>query len=334
VDHLLTIPHRPATGMCPINGIRDLIQWRASRDWSNEFLHGLGQGGGFAYLRFNFAEPPRQVYWGTASPRQHKYLADLCAAPFTEFENVSFKYSWKKAMQALDNGVPPVLGPLDMFHLHFYPQIYHQRHIPIHYLLLVGYDGNNAYVLDTGFDSVQTLPLSELEAAWDVNTPGLGKRNRLVIIDIPTQIAPTSSLIKKSIHDQCSMMLKPPVSMLGIPAMQKLSREISAWPHELGEQATLRCLRQVREYLNSPPDLMGNHLTAGRDIYIAFLEQAASMVGLDFSNVIERFRNAMAIIPEIAVTIQQDDLARASTGFATIAEVEKEAFTILAQCVG
>lgn len=67
----LTVPHRTAPGMCPVNGIRDLVHWRTGRDWSNEFVHGLGQGGGFAYLRINPADPPRQVYWGIASPRQH-----------------------------------------------------------------------------------------------------------------------------------------------------------------------------------------------------------------------------------------------------------------------
>jgi hypothetical protein len=33
----------------------------------------------------------------------------------------------------------------------------------------------------------------------------------------------------------------------------------------------------VREYLNSPPDLAGDHLTAGRDLYITFLEEARRM---------------------------------------------------------
>jgi hypothetical protein len=84
VKQLLTIPHRTAHGLCPINGIRDLIHWRTGNDWSNEFVYGLGLGGGFAYLRFNSADPPRQVYWGTASPRQHKYLAELLKADTTE----------------------------------------------------------------------------------------------------------------------------------------------------------------------------------------------------------------------------------------------------------
>lgn len=333
MEHLLTIPHRLAHGLCPINGIRDLVHWHTGRDWSNEFVHGLGQGGGFAYLRFSFADPPRQVYWGTASPRQHKYLADLFAAPYTEFENTSFKYSWKKAMRAVDDGTPPILGPLDMFYLHFYPEIYHLRHIPIHYLMLVGYDDDHAYFHDTGLDTVQVLTLTELEPAWDVYCPGLGKRNRLAILDVPPDIAPTKALIHRSIHDQCAMMLKPPVSMLGIPAVQKLSREIATWPDELGEQASGRCLQQVREYLNSPPDLLGGHLKAGRDIYINFLEQAASMAGLDFSGAIDRLRAAMSIIPTIAGAIEKGDLISVAASFDRIADEEKYAFTVLNLCI-
>ena len=53
MDGYLAIPHRPAPGMCPVNGVRDLIHWRTGRNWSSEFVHGLGQGCGFAYLRVN-----------------------------------------------------------------------------------------------------------------------------------------------------------------------------------------------------------------------------------------------------------------------------------------
>jgi hypothetical protein len=333
MEHLLTLPHRRAHGLCPVNGIRDLVHWRTGRDWSNEFVHGLGQGGGFAYLRFNFADPPRQVYWGTASPRQHKYLAELFKADFTELENRSFKYAWKKAQEAVDAGTPPVIGPLDMFHLHFYTGIYHQRHIPIHYLLLVGYDDGNAYVYDTGMEAVQAIPLQELEQAWDVNVPGLGKRNRLAIMNIQMDIPPTDTLIRRSIGDECKMMLKPPVSMIGIPAMEKVAREIANWPGELGKEASEKSLQQVREYLNSPPDIMGNHLTAGRDIYITFLEHAGAMAGMDFSEAINRFKITIEILPKIAEAIQNDDLPEASKGFASVAEIEKEAFTILSTCV-
>ena len=326
MEKVITIPHRIAQGLCPVNGIRDLLQWRTGRDWSNEFLFGLGQGGGFAYLRFNFADPPRQVYWGTSSARQHQYLAGLFEAPYRELENRSFKFAWNQAREAVDAGTPPILGPLDMFHLPFYPGIYKKRHIPIHYLLLVGFDEAHAWVHDTGAESVQCLLLEELEQAWNVNVPGLGKRNRLAIVDIPVEILASEGLIRKSIQDQCKTMLKPPVSMLGIPAMQKLARELPNWPQELGKEAADRSLKQVREYLNSPPDILGNHLTAGRDIYSAFLEQAGEMANLDFSEAIGKFSAGMGVIPRIAKAIQENDLTEAAGGFAEIAQYEQDAF--------
>ncbi len=331
---LLAIPHHVSPGMCPVNGIRDLVHWRTGRDWSSELLHGLGQGGGFAYLRINVADPPRQVYWGIASPRQHRYLANLFGARYAEIENRSFKFTWPKACQAVDAGTPPILGPLDMFHLHFYPGLYHQRHIPIHYLLLVGYDDTTAYVFDTGTQELQALPLTELEQAWDVNVPGLGKHNHLAILDIPKVIAPTDELIRRSIGDQCKTMLKPPVSMIGLPAMEKVAREIANWPQELGQESAEKSLQQVREYLNSPPDILGNHLTAGRDLYIAFLEQAGPLSEVDFSAAIERIQRGMELIPGIAHAIQQGDLPRAAHGFAMVAQLEKEAYTILLTSLG
>jgi hypothetical protein len=334
MGQFLVIPHRVKDGMCPVNGIRDLVHWRSGRDWSNEFFWGLGLGGGFAYLRFNAADPPRQVYTGNATPRQHKYLAELFHAGFTEVENRAFKTSWGRARESLEAGIPPVLGPLDMFHLHFYEGIYHERHIPIHYLLLVGCEADRAYVHDTGHEEVQVVPLDELRLAWDVNVPGLGKRNRLVALDIPTEPPATAVLIRRSIADECQTMLHPPVNMLGIPAMRKLAREIPRWPDELGEAAAARCLRQAREYLNSPPDLEGHHLTAGRDLYIAFLQEAGPMAGLDFSGAISRLCESMAVVPEIAGAIKRNDLGKASAGFERMAEAEAQAYGELSRMVG
>jgi hypothetical protein len=333
MTHVLDIPHRRAHGMCPVNGIRDLIHWRAGRDWSNEFVYGLGQGGGFAYLRFGKADPPRQVYWGVAGLRQHGYLAELLGADYAAVDNRSFKFSWERAREAVDAGTPPVLGPLDMYHLHFYGDIYHQRHIPIHYVLLVGYDGESAYVLDTDRDDVQVLSLDELQLAWDVNVPGLGKRNRLAVLDIPADIEPTDALIKRSLADHCQAMLHPPVSMVGIPAMRKVAREIAGWPEEVGAGVAETCLRQVREYLNSPPDLEGDHLTAGRDVYVVFLEEAATLTGWDLSEVIGRLGRSIEIIPDLAEAVHQVHLKEAAEHFSRIAGEETAAYEALNRIV-
>jgi Butirosin biosynthesis protein H, N-terminal/Domain of unknown function (DUF4872) len=334
VDVPLTIPHRPAHGMCPVNGIRDLLHGRAGRDWSNEFVHGLGLGGGFAYLRVNPADPPRQVYWGNATPRQHRYLAELFGAGYAELENRSFAFAWGRAREAVDAGTPPVLGPLDMFHLHFHEELYHRRHIPIHYLLLVGYADDAAYVHDTELQAVQEIPLGDLRAAWDVNVPGLGKRNRLVVLDMPTELPPAGEVIRRSIADECRTMLRPPVSMLGLPAMRKVAREIVHWSDELGHETAAACLRQVREYLNSPPDLEGDHPTAGRDLYIAFLREAGTMANLDFAGPIELLEHSQATIPVLVAAVRDTRLEEAAACFGRIAAVETEAYSALSGIVG
>jgi hypothetical protein len=221
-----------------------------------------------------------------------------------------------------------------MYYLHYYDGIYHQRHIPIHYLLLVGYDDEHAYVHDTDKDDVQEVSLDELQLAWDVNVPGLGKRNRLVVFEIPQDIPASGALIRRSIADQCQAMLHPPVSLVGIPAMRKLAGEIAHWPQELGEETAAACLRQAREYLNSPPDLFGDHLTAGRDRYITFLQEAGAMAGLDFSEAIGRLSETIDTIPQLADAIGQGQLDEAAAHVGRIADVEADAFAELARTVG
>lgn len=231
-------------------------------------------------------------------------------------------------------GAAPLLGPLDMFYLHFYKDIYHKRHIPIHYELLVGYEDDVAYVLDTGLNEVQGIPLDDLRMAWDVKVPGLGKPNRSVVFDIPRSLPPTDVLVRKAIADECQTMQHPPVSTFGIPAMKKLAQEISRWPLELGEVNAAKCLLQVLEYLNSPPDLEGDHLTAGRDLYITFLQEAGAMTGLDFSGPVSQLSESLATVSEIAEALRENQLEDAATCFQHIAKVEQEAYTELRKIIG
>jgi hypothetical protein len=333
MEDLKEIPHRIKPGMCPVNGIRDLVHWRTGKDFSNEFIWGLGLGGGFTYLRIKVADPPRQIYWGNAGPRQHRYLAELFNADFEAIENRSFKCSWQKATEAVDKGIPPVLGPLDMYYLHFYEEIYHRRHIPIHYLLLINYDDENAYFLDTGIKEIQTVALDELQNAWNVNVPGLGKRNRLVVFDVPQVIQSAEELIRRSIAEECRIMLNPPVNMLGIPAMKKVSKEIINWPNELGKEKTAKCLNQVREYLNSPPDLTGNHLTAGRELYISFLEDAETLSGIGFSEAVVCLKRSLEVIPKLADDLKNENLKGAAGRFICISDLETKAFSFLKEVI-
>jgi hypothetical protein len=95
-----------------------------------------------------------------------------------------------------------------------------------------------------------------------------------------------------------------------------------------------KCLLQVREYLNSPPDIEGGHLTAGRHIYITFLHDAGVTTGLDFSGAIGRLRESMATVPQLAQAIRQGHLEEAAVQMGRIAEKESQAYAELSRVVG
>jgi len=105
-------------------------------------------------------------------------------------------------------------------------------------------------------------------------------------------------------------MLDPPVSMLGIPAMEKVGREIANWPGVLGEAATHSSLQQVLTYLNSPPDLFGEHLTAGLDLYLHFLQEAGDVTDWDFGEAMRCFENSIQTIPQLAGALRAWQVGR------------------------
>ena len=271
----------------------------------------------------------------------HQYLADLFGAGYTVVEKRSFKFSWRKAREAVDASTPPVLGPLDMFYLHYYEGLYRQRHIPIHYVLLVGHDDENAYVLDTDQDDVQAVPLAELRPAWDVNVPGLGKPNRLVVFDIPQDLPPTDALIRKSIADQCQTMLEPPVSMFGIKGMRKLKRELPQWPAELDAKQLDICLRHLAEFTGVPPvppnrltgyDAPDDH-TDGRIIFAGLLRKLAADYAMpawaEAAAVFEQSGQALVELTDAVVDYllgESDTLVPASELITEIAALEECAF--------
>lgn len=91
----------------------------------------------------------------------------------------SFSFTLKRAKESIDQDTPALLGALDMYHLPYYNKFYHKIHVPIHHVLMVGYDDKQevVFVLDCDSTDVLAIPYSDLEQAWNVNIPGLGKKN-------------------------------------------------------------------------------------------------------------------------------------------------------------
>lgn len=171
---VIELPHKVLDYSCPINGLEDQYEWKTGTRLPGFCLMDLSTIG-FTYIKQKNAPAPRMVFWGSGMGKPlFDFLSDVIGFDCYCLEDRAFSTAWKTARDYLTNGTPVMLGLLDMYHLHYYPKLYHRFHIPQHFVLLVGYDEQNdaALVQDNGLPGVQSIPLDDLKAAWNVRVPG------------------------------------------------------------------------------------------------------------------------------------------------------------------
>lgn len=261
---LIHLPHKVLDYCCPVNGLEDQYEAKTGARLPGFLMMDLSNIG-FIYIKQQRAPAPRMLGWGDGAGKgQYAFLADLMGFRWQSLEGRPFDEAWRAACASVERGLPPVLGMLDMYHLPHYPKFYHRVHIPWHYLLLVGYDDARqvALVQDNGLPGVQELPLSDLRQAWNVSSPGLGKRNSLFTFEFAEHPASLPELLQKGLKKRARQFLNPPKSFLGLPGMRKSAAEMLRWKDELSEAQWMESLRFLATFScsvvpNPPQRLLG-----------------------------------------------------------------------------
>ncbi|MBN1812699.1 MAG: DUF4872 domain-containing protein [Anaerolineae bacterium] len=341
---LIKLPHKVCGLTCMINGLEDLYEQETGvrlPDWLLMFLSGMA---GFVYVKNKNAPTPRMVFWGMQVAKyQYEALADVVGFRWQMVENRSFPYTLRRAKESIDQGTPALLGALDMYHLPYYDKFYHAFHVPIHHVLMVGYDDAREAVLVQDCDraDVQTVPYADLEPAWDVTIPGMGKRNTFYTFEFDEQVADVVTIARKGLWRRATDMLAAPVSILGIKGMRKLARELPRWPLELDAKQLDTSLLHLAEFTGFPPvppnrltgyDAPDNH-AAGRDVFAGLLRQLSKDYGepawAEAADVFEQSGRALAELTDTVVDYllgKCDVLDPASELVAKIADLEEQGF--------
>ncbi len=252
---LVEIPHEVHESTCYVNGLFDILTWRGAK-YDYFLLPIVGGMASFAYLKFKLAQPPCMVYWGTSPKYLLKELGEIIGFTETISEGKSFNNEFPKMKKYMDNHEPVMVGALDMYYLHYYPDLYHKQRVPIHYLLVVGYDDEKrvVYVHDCSWEGVQEVPYEELERALDVSIPGMSKKNTYRVFSFSQKMPTEFEVAEKGLASKARRMLKPLVSMFGIPAMRKLAKEIVFWTEE-------SCYNHMVAYAGLTPPLIQTDLS-------------------------------------------------------------------------
>lgn len=251
---ILSLPHSKHKSTCYINGLYDILTWKGAK-YEYFLLPVIGGMAGFAYLKFKMAKPPQMVYWGNSPKYLLKELKETIEFEQITVEGKSWKTTSAKIRESIDNDEPVVAGALDMYYLHYYSGLYNKIHVPIHYVLIVGYDDGKEmfYLHDCSYDHLQEITFSDLAKALDVKVPGMSNKNTIRIFKLPKEFPTELEAAEKGLKQKAERMLHPPVSMTGIPAMRKLAREIPGWNNK-------ECFDHMVAYAGMSPPLIPQDL--------------------------------------------------------------------------
>jgi hypothetical protein len=344
---LINLPHKVCGLTCMINGLEDLYEQETGvrlPDWLLLHLSGLL---GFVYVKNKNAPTPRMVFWGSQVAKyQYEALADVVGFTWHMVENRGFAYTLKRAKASVDQGTPALLGALDMYHLPYYDKFYHAFHVPIHHVLMVGYDDarEEALVLDCDRPDVQAIPYTDLELAWNVTIPGMGKKNTFYTFAFNGQVADVETIARKGLRKRAAEMLEPPASLFGIKGMRKLARELSHWSEELDAKQLDVSLRHLAEFTGVPPvppnrltgyDAPDDH-TAGRVVFAGLLRWLAVDYAMpawaESADVFEQSGRALEKLTDAVVDYllgESATLEPASRLITKVAHLEEQAFRVI-----
>jgi hypothetical protein len=244
---LLELPHRVCESTCYVNGLEDLLTWKRA-EYADFLLSVVGGMAGFTYLRFKMADPPCMVYWGANPKYLMRDLAKIIGFEETVIEGRRFKFVFSHLKDLIDEGRPVMAGALDMYYLHYYPDLHGKQHVPIHYVLVVGYDDEEktVFVHDCSHEGLQRITYDDFEKSLDVNVPGMSKRNTIRAFSLPKNLPSEFEVAKKGFSYKAERFLSPPVKLFGIPAMRRLADEIFEWDNK-------RCFEHMATYATTPP---------------------------------------------------------------------------------
>ena len=84
------------------------------------------------------------------------------------------------------------------------------------------------YVADTGFDTLQTATLLELEEAKSSEFKPFPPKNRWFTFEVPAQLAPLNMAIPRAISKITDFMLNSPVRNFGIKGIRRFAEELTS----------------------------------------------------------------------------------------------------------
>jgi hypothetical protein len=248
---------------CGSTALRNLLAFHGV-EISEEMAFGLGAGACFYYVTIEDASPTRWFNGRTARLEENFDELAGAALELRTFDRDDDE-AWIAASAEIDAG-RPVLLLTDLYHLDHYGN---SAHFPGHAVVLAGYDDELAHLSDTGFETLQTTRLENLDRARHSQHPAYPLSGHMFTVAGEISAERIREAIPAAIERAAQAMVEPEFrGFSGLDAVRRLAEEAGSWPEAAGDwQWCARFGYQVIER-------RGTGGGAFRLMYSRFLEEA------------------------------------------------------------
>jgi len=344
----LELPHQLADYLCPVNGLCDIYEWKTGNRIPDDLL--FYSKAGFQLISQKRAIPPKMIFLGQGGigKREYNFWKEFIGYNIISNEGKAFKTTLNEIKTLLDADIPTILFGLDMFHLPYHQNFYHNRHILGHVVLMVGYDEINVYVHDNSKAGVQAIPAEELYLAWSDDYIGISKKNAYFGIDMKTPNPNVSDIVQQGVGRNASLYLKSPLGFMGKRGMDRFIREFPTWKNIFSEDELKKIYLHFIEYTGSiipelpselsgsSPGIMNPHQASRDKLAAALLKYKSSLGTPAWEKAASYFQASGTIIEEIVKgfidDIHQQSYLRSDKYiplFERLKETESRAFNVL-----
>ena len=247
---------------CGSTALRNILAFHGL-EMSEEMALGLGAGVSFYFVVLEGSSPSRFTNGRTG--RLEEQFVELTGAPLRLDTFDEPEAGWRAAASAVDSGRPAILIT-DLYYLDHYGK---SAHFPGHAVVLAGYDSEDAYLSDTGFEELQTTSLESLARARHGRHPIFPLDGHMFTVPEAAAVRDLSAAAPEAIARCARGMLEPDLGdFQGLPALRRFAAEVGDWPEAAEDWRW--CARFLYQVIERRGTGGGNF----RLMYSRFLEEA------------------------------------------------------------
>lgn len=293
---------------------------------SEPMLFGLGEG--LSFIIWNMKTMDLPFIGGRVKPDLlTANIAKNLGLKLTTSETSSTTKAWQQIKQQLDEGKAVGLK-LDCYHLEYFS---HPIHFAGHYVAILGYDDQSAFLVDTAQQGTEVVTsLESLARARNEKGP-MSSRNLSYIIEKQGELVPLEDAIVAAIRSNAQAYLNPPIKNLNYKGIEKASHEIIAWFDRS---------KDIKTEFATSAMIMERAGTGGalfRNLYRDFLKEVYELTSNAsigeaheaFIDVAKSWSEVIALFEKVAETGDRAYIIQASEKLQELSQKEKHAVHIL-----